>query len=73
VQFSNKSHIEPHAVVAEVGPKKAAPGLPEPRDPAEDDKLFDIDQLRASVSFVMEADDTTRPPPSELRIVFGAA
>jgi succinoglycan biosynthesis transport protein ExoP len=51
VKFSNKSSIEPHAVVAEIGPQKA----PVPDDGGEDDKLFDFDQLWQAVSFVVEA------------------
>ena len=55
MQLSNKSNIQPHSVVAEVGPKEAPARLPDHRDPVEDDKLFDVDQLRQSVSFVSEA------------------
>jgi uncharacterized protein involved in exopolysaccharide biosynthesis len=55
LQSSNKSTIESHAVVAEVGPKKAPGALPDDRAPLQDDKLFDIDQLWQSVSFVVQA------------------
>ena len=51
MKFSNKSSIEPHAVVAEIGPQKA----PLPDDGGEDDKLFDLDQVWQAVSFVVEA------------------
>jgi uncharacterized protein involved in exopolysaccharide biosynthesis len=55
VQFSKKGNIEPHPVTAEAGPKKVPAGLPDHRVPPEDDKLFDIDQLRQSVAFVIQA------------------
>jgi len=55
VQVPNTSNIERHAVVSEVGPTQVSAGLPNDRDPGEDDKLFDIDQLRQSVSFVVQA------------------
>jgi uncharacterized protein involved in exopolysaccharide biosynthesis len=74
VQFSNKSNIEPPAVVAEVGPKEAPARLPDHRDPVEDDKLFDIDQLRDSVSFVMQAVQRHKVTAlATFVIVFGAA
>ena len=54
MKFSNKSSIEPHAVVGEIGPQKAPAGHAE--EPAEDDdKLFDVDQLWRALSFVVQA------------------
>ena len=53
VKFSNKSSIEPHAVVAEIGPQKPPAGHAD--DPGEDDKLFDVDQLWRALSFVVQA------------------
>jgi uncharacterized protein involved in exopolysaccharide biosynthesis len=53
VKFSNKSSIEPHAVVGEISPPKAPAGQID--DPADDDQLFDTEQLRGAVSFVVQA------------------
>ena len=53
VKFSNKSSIEPHAVVAELGPQKPPAGHTD--DPGEDDSLFDFDQLWRALSFVVQA------------------
>ena len=50
MKFSNKSSIEPHAVVGEIGPPKAPLGHVE--EPADDDKLFDLDQVWRAVRFV---------------------
>lgn len=73
VQFSNKSNIEPHSAVVEVEPKEA-PAPPEHGDPVEDDKLFDVDQLRESVSFVVQAVRHHKVTAlATFVIVFGAA
>ncbi len=53
MKFSNKSSIEPHAVVAEIGPQKPPAGHTD--DPGEDDSLFDFDQLWRALSFVVQA------------------
>lgn len=55
MQFSKQGNIEPHPVTAEVGPKEVPAGLSDHRVSPEDDKLFDIDQLRQSVAFVIQS------------------
>ena len=74
MQLSNKSNIQPHSVVAEVGPKEAPARLPDHEVPIEDDKLFDVDQLRQSVSLVSEAVQRHKVAAvATFAIVFGAA
>ena len=79
VQLSNKSNIQPHSVIAEVGPKEVPDRLsdhrdPVERDPAEDDKLFDVEQLRQSVSYVSDAvRDHKVAALATFVVVFGAA
>ena len=71
MKFSNKSSIEPHAVVAELGPQKAPPGLPDDLD--DDDQLFDLDQLRQSAWFVVHAVQEYKVTAvATLILVFGA-
>lgn len=73
MQSSNKSNIESHDVVAQVGPKEGSGALPDDRDPLQDDKLFDIDQLWQSVSFVVQAvKDHKTTAVATFVLVFGA-
>ncbi len=74
MQSSNKSNIESHAKVAEVGPKKGPATMPDDRDLLQDDKLFDIDQLWQSVRFVVEAVQRHKTTAvATFVLVFGAA
>jgi uncharacterized protein involved in exopolysaccharide biosynthesis len=53
VRFHESRNIESQSVSA--GPKKVTGGPPDRQDLPEDDKLFDIAELRQSISFVVEA------------------
>ena len=52
--FPHKGHIEPRPA-AELGPKIAHPAPRHVEDPVESDTLFDFNQVRESVAFVVES------------------